>query len=180
LNFRNILRNKRGIALKDISTIAIMVVVAGIVIGIGSEVLEDVKTTATCGSSGITDESIAFLDAEINYSFTGIPGDEELTTCGGASALVNVRNSSYSIFIGTNFTYNGTHITKTNDTAGGVVPGTYQISYNFSKWSAAQLVSRNASEGIGELAKWTPTIMLVVAAALIIGIIFTSFMRGRV
>ena len=37
----------------------------------------------------------------------------------------------------------------------------------------------NASEGIEELSSWMPTIGLVIAAALVIGIIFASF-GGRV
>jgi len=43
----------------------------------------------------------------------------------------------------------------------------------------ASLAVANASEGLGELARWMPTIGLVIAAALIIGIVFTSFVQQR-
>jgi len=33
----------------------------------------------------------------------------------------------------------------------------------------------NATEGVGELARWMPTIGLVLAAAIIIGVVFSSF-----
>jgi len=84
---------RKGLRLGDLATIAIIFVVAGIALGIGADVLNDVQTSVT----------------------TGIP----------SRAVANV------------------------------------------------------SEGIAELAKWMPTIGLVIAAALIIGIVFTSFVRGR-
>jgi len=89
---------KKAIALGDIATIAIVFVVAGIALGVGAEVLND-------------------------------------------------------IFVSVNST-TGTYTT----------PG---------------LAVANASEGIAELAKWMPTIGLVIAAALIIGIVFQSFVKGR-
>jgi len=84
---------KKGLRLGDLATIAIIFVVAGIALGIGADVLNDVQSSVT----------------------TGIP----------SRAVANV------------------------------------------------------SEGVAELAKWMPTIGLVIAAALIIGIVFTSFVRGR-
>ena len=45
--------------------------------------------------------------------------------------------------------------------------------------STADLALQNTSEGLAELASWMPTIGLVVAAGLIITIIFASF-GGRV
>jgi len=91
---------KKALALGDIATIAIVFVVAGIALGVGAEVLEDI--------------------------YISVNGTDAAT------------------------------------------------------WTTGSLAVRNVSEGIGELAKWMPTIGLVVAAAIIIGIVFTSFVRGRV
>jgi len=180
LNFRNFLRNNRGIGLRDITGIAIMVVIAGIVIGIGSEVLEDVKTTATCDTWGTDNETINFAANATNYSLTKVPANEEIDVCGGASSLLSVKNASHDIKLG-NFSWNGSHITlpECSTGTGTIGTGNYLVTYNYSIWSRSQLVARNASEGAGELAKWMPTIGLVIAAAIIVGIIFTSFMRGR-
>lgn len=38
----------------------------------------------------------------------------------------------------------------------------------------------NATEGLGKLADWMPIIGLVVAAAIVIGVVFWSFARGKV
>ena len=38
---------------------------------------------------------------------------------------------------------------------------------------------QNATLGIGKLAKWMPTIGLVIAAAIVIGVVMTSFGTGR-
>jgi len=45
--------------------------------------------------------------------------------------------------------------------------------------TSADAALNNATLGIGELSSWMPTIGLVIAAAMIIGIIFTSF-AGKV
>jgi hypothetical protein len=45
--------------------------------------------------------------------------------------------------------------------------------------SVAATALANATIGIGTLASWLPTIALVVAAAIIIGIVFGSFVMGR-
>ena len=49
------------------------------------------------------------------------------------------------------------------------------LSQGVSNPSIAQRAVQNTSEGIEELASWLPTIGLVIAAALVIGIIFASF-----
>ncbi len=37
----------------------------------------------------------------------------------------------------------------------------------------------NSSQGLAELGSWMPTIGLVIAASIIIGVIFSAFMPGR-
>jgi len=41
--------------------------------------------------------------------------------------------------------------------------------------STAESAINNSTEGVGELARWMPTIGLVLAAAIIIGVVFSSF-----
>ena len=91
---RNFLKNKLGLTVGDLATIAIVFVVAGIALGIGAQVLTNVRDTMTSGSR-------------------------------------------------------------------------------------EYLATQNATEGLSELASWMPTIGLVIAAAIIIGVIFSSFMKGR-
>jgi len=42
----------------------------------------------------------------------------------------------------------------------------------------ASAAVNNSTEGLAELASWLPTIALIVAAAIVIGVIFTSFRPG--
>lgn len=54
-----------------------------------------------------------------------------------------------------------------------------KVSGQIGGTSTAAMAVNNSTEGINELAQWMPTIGLVIAAAMIIGIIFSSF-GGRV
>jgi len=54
-----------------------------------------------------------------------------------------------------------------------------EVEQDVTDGSIASLAVNNSSLGIGELSSWMPTIGLVIAAAMIIGIIFTSF-AGKV
>jgi hypothetical protein len=49
------------------------------------------------------------------------------------------------------------------------------VEDNFTDNTTAQLSVANATEGVGELASWLPIVGLVVAAALVIGILFNAF-----
>ncbi len=49
------------------------------------------------------------------------------------------------------------------------------ISGDLSTGRVAQYAVNNTTEGVRELSSWMPTIGLVIAAAIVIGIIFRSF-----
>jgi ABC-type antimicrobial peptide transport system permease subunit len=53
------------------------------------------------------------------------------------------------------------------------------ISTSLTAGSNARLAVDNTSLGLGQLAYWMPTIGLVVAAAIIIGVVFSAFVRGK-
>jgi len=44
---------------------------------------------------------------------------------------------------------------------------------------AAQNITNYGTEGISKIAKWLPTIALVIAAAVVIGVVLTSFILRR-
>ena len=53
------------------------------------------------------------------------------------------------------------------------------ISSTLTVGTVAHSAVVNTTSGLGALAAWMPTIGLVVAAAIIIGVVFSSFMKGR-
>jgi hypothetical protein len=64
-----------------------------------------------------------------------------------------------------------------NDEYGAEV--TQEVRDAMSTGSHAWLSANNATIGISRLSKWLPTIALVCAAAIIIGVVFSSFVAGR-
>jgi len=55
----------------------------------------------------------------------------------------------------------------------------YDVEQDLTAGTTAAAAVANTTQGIGELASWMDIIGLVIAAALIIGIIFSAF-SGRV
>jgi len=58
-----------------------------------------------------------------------------------------------------------------------------EVLYNIEQDVDDTIASRainNTTEGLAELASWMPTIALVIAAAMVIGIIFSAFRGGKV
>ena len=53
------------------------------------------------------------------------------------------------------------------------------VTGSMSTGGHAWLAGTNATIGVGRLAKWLPTIALVCAAAVIIGVVFQAFSTGR-
>lgn len=55
-----------------------------------------------------------------------------------------------------------------------------EIKGDITENSTGYYAVGNTTEGIGKLADWLPIIGLVVAAAIVIGVVFWSFARGKV
>jgi len=52
------------------------------------------------------------------------------------------------------------------------------VKSDLTTGTIAERAVGNATLGIEELASWTPTIALVIAAAIVIGVIFSAFRGG--
>jgi len=158
--------------LKDVAPIGIVFIIAGIVLGIGSNIVRDVGEQGP--TSTVTNETVTIVNgtcsrlanpiASMTYvwNYTGTAaGDDPLVTSGNYT-LCDGGDSGILMQVSPCY------------------PGT---SYNFTYEARSSLVWRttaNTTQGLGELAGWLPTVGLVIAAALVIGIILSSMMPGKV
>ncbi len=166
---------KKGIAMTDLAPIALSFVMAGIIIVVGISAQHSIITTGTrCTSVTVNNESIAFTKGT-NYTFGGIRGVDMTNDCGGKLSVTNILNTTTDPD-DRNWTTSNTQITLSGEYTAA---GTYLVTYVYGAYNQAQYISQNTSIGLSTFAEWMPTIGLVCAAAVIIGLVFSSFLKGR-
>jgi len=154
----------------DLTDLAIGIVVLGIVVTIGANIL------ITTRDARLTDLSTASTYNE-TLSFTG--NTDKLANTWGKN-VIHVTNSSGTLVSSGNYTYtisstDGT-ITVTNLTS-TIQP--WKINYQWYNTSRADWSSANkAAIGLGEYGNWFTILVIVGVAALILSLIFMAFGRS--
>jgi hypothetical protein len=185
---------KKGIAVSELAPIAIVIVTAGIAIGIGTAVLQSMygqvtdKTTYTVQSITLNADSrktVTALTSTYGIANTGIMtglasmyNDTGTTPTGNVTMCSSCNLVEAACAIGScNFTYNQTHVNTTLNGTGYPVTG-WRFKYAWSNNNTDERQSfANSSFTMTTISQWMPTIGLVIAAAVIMGIAFA--MVGR-
>jgi len=166
--------------------IAITIIVAAIILGLGPAIMSSVQDSTddlSTLANNVTQDIAAANNTFIRL--TGVnPPDEIIagtirvynTTTG--SAILNSNSTSpYH-----NWTINYERYALQIDVnAGGMLGGfgyttgdAWTVQCNASQKSLAYNVTEYGKEGAGELASWIPTICLIIAAAVMVGIVMGS------
>ena len=155
----------------DLTELAIGIIILGIVVSVGANILINIRDTK------LTDLTVVTTTNE-SLTFTG--NTATLTNKWGAS-ITSITNQSTGSALNTgNYTYSinagdGT-ITITNLTSTGQPWYATYTAYNTTQadWALAD----NASTGIAEYGNWFKIIVIVGVAAVVLGLIFMAFGRG--
>lgn len=160
------MKMNKGLAFEDLGKIAVLLVLIGVIFGMGVYVNSMVQTSMT--TITITNES----DTLTNLSII-------IPTCGPFVSTSRIMNASHEIFSG-NWTnlksvgYNFTCLGCPNYTFSATWDVTYRCG-NFTDYLAME----NATAGVSRLASWLPIMAIIIAAAVIIGILMKAFVvRG--
>lgn len=168
--------------LKDLSTAVISILLIGIVLGIGIYILSEVQTNVATEYTG--------EDSNINISNTA-PAN---TTVLSDAPKTGYTLSSVNVVNGTGDTIPSTLYNYTDD---GVITWDSTLVDNSSEYYSAPTADVNASStytydaadspeaGIGstmngllDFAGWISVIVVVIAAAIVLGIVLRSFGEG--
>jgi len=167
--------------LKDLAPAVTIILLAGLLLGIGiytmSEVRDNVATEYTGAdnnvnltlSSGTTTLSDASKDdyyvsevSVINGTGDTIPSSQySFTNAGVVTWIENL--------------YNGTSDYYTTGTANVNVSSTY----TYDKANSPEEGIGDAMDGLGDFSGWFAVIVVVIAAAVVLGIVLRSFAAGR-
>lgn len=165
------LRDKRAVGLNDMYPAVLMIVLVGIILGVGLFVLSQTQLgmsdTRTVVNETLTPTGLAVAVAKA-------------TDCGFTSfAVTSVWNHTV-LLDANNYTYNANSGTVTNlssEHSGGA----YNVSYTY-KSGEDNVASSNYCDsigttisGAGNFSTWIAVIVVVLAAAIVLGIVLSSF-----
>lgn len=157
--------------IRDLYTIGLVFVIAGILLSVGAKILTTVSTAEYLSKVATQlDESTNFAANNTPYLFGKTPVTTVIAMYNDSAHTCTYDPSLYD--------FNETHIwIYVNGT--GVCPnmttGVHYYDYKYKYSPESYYVLENATSGVREVTTWLPTIGLIVAAAIIIGVLFRSF-----
>ena len=162
---------KAQMGIQAIGGIAIAILIAAVVLGLGGTILSSIQ-------EGQTDSSATI----INQTFTW-PGNNTLVSFNAdrvsTSSVVLYCNVSL-LTVNQNYTVAANGIYITNQTTlenSSIQLCHYNMTYNYNYGSVAYNSSNEGMTGTNTLAEFIPTIAIVAIAGIVIGIILVFFRR---
>jgi len=167
--------NKKGMTLDDIYPAVLTIVLIGIILGIGIYVLAELRTNVATDKTGTDDEVnvTATIGANTTTLTDSTKDDYQLN-----SVVVISNNGTYTIPT-TNYSFTSAGvITWVNDF---VAKSSYEVNissvyiYDFAGSPEAGI--NDTVDGLADFAGWIAVIVVVIAAAIVLGIVLSSFGR---
>ena len=167
---RNIQIKKKGMSIGDMYPAVLTIVLVGIVLGIGLFVL------STLGDSIATD-----------YSGT----QNGVNTSTGTTTLTDASKTNFNLSALTTTFTNGSALTNFTFTDAGVITWGSNIvadqsslvnttyTYQYDATDSAEEAVTTTVSGLATFADWIAIIVVVIAAAIVLGVVMGSFGRNR-
>ena len=164
--------NKKGMSLNDMYPAVITIVLIGVLLGAGLYIL-------------------AALSDGIQTSYSG--SQVGINTTSGSTTLTDASKTSFNLSSIDTSTYNnGTAITNYTFTGAGVITWGADIvaqagaqtvnltyTYTYDADGKAETALTSVITGLDDFASWIGIIVVVIAAAIVLGVVFSSFGRKR-
>lgn len=161
---------KKGLAFEDLSKIASLFILIGLVFGMGVLINQNLAGQLTT--------SISYNDSETLTNLTFVtPSD-----CAPFLSASRVMNGTEELASGnwTSVARHGINLTLVEGGGTFVLDAAWLVTYKCGNTSA-YLAVENATAGISQLAQWMPIIAIVIAAGIIIGLLVKAFtIKGEI
>ena len=176
----NILRGSRKAQMNTISgigQIAIAILIAAVILGLGGTILSKIQTTQSDAvATTPNNQSFTWQGNDTRVDFTlGEPGRIQTST-----VVVYCDVSTFTL--GENYTVSSEGVNIINLTTGGtdfLDACSYNMSYAYNFGSSARNASAFGKTGVATMSEFIPTIAIVAMAAIVIGIILVFFGRKK-
>lgn len=163
--------------LGDIYPMVLTVILIGLILGVGIFTMAEVRENIATEKTGV--------DTDQNSSGTSYNNQ---TTLGDASKddyylrdIVSIYNTTGHTLVPTdcyNYSSNGVVTYTEGCAANGVYLFNITSTYIYDVADSPEAAANDSIEGIGDFADWIAVIIVVVAAAIILGVVIRSFGQG--
>lgn len=166
--------NKKGASLGSMYPAVLAIVIVGILIGVGLYVLD--STAEAVSNTKIT------VTNETGLNFTAGDTLAKSTECGADNFVITVVDNGTDVIPSTFYSVDIDTAVLSNLTA-DIGYDLLNVSYTYDGTTRTGStdtceVLGTAGTGIGGLASWIAVIVVVLAAAIVLGIVLSSFGRG--
>ena len=159
----------------SLGVIAITLLLAVVVLGLGGTILEKIQVTHSDDSSTTTVNQTFIITAnnsEVNFDQARV-----------SPSSVIVYGNTTKMTLGVNYTVSGAGVKVYADRDGDTIHNIngiiYNMTYDYQIGSIAYNSSNFGQTGVLTLAEFIPTIAIVAAAAIVIGILLVFFGRRK-
>jgi len=182
------------LGINSIGTIAITILVAVVIIGLGGTILEKIQDTQADDSVTNLNQSLTwsgnntempFTEGRVSTSTVILYNNGTLIAQGGGSGLDGTANYTISAG-GITFINDSEHFNGTGDDGGEtgniltqLDTDTFNVTYSYNIGSQARNSTEFGLTGMVTFSEFVPTIAIVAAAAIVIGIILLMFGRRK-
>ena len=170
--------NKKGVSLTDIPNFAIALVVIAMVLGIGAQVLNTMKSTSTMtstatafyGNSTFVADNATAVDFTPSTLLTDDQGETHFVSasCTG----VALSNSSNTEDVTGNFTISGcTALLSANDVTINATNIKANFTYTFNVYNLNYNITRTGENSTSDFSDWQGTFAVILAASVVLGLV---------
>ena len=169
LTFMN---NKKGMTIGDLYPIVLTLVLIGILLGIGLYTLSSVHrqiSTDYSGVEGLLEANDSSLTSTLaNASLTNfylVPNTITITNASSGLAVTNFTSTTAGVI-----TWGGDLVLAANTTYWNA-----SFTYNYDRTNTAEESVTTSITGVSGFSTWIAIIVVVLAAAVVLGIVLSSF-----
>ena len=159
------LKDKRGLGLNSAYGAVLMIVMVGIILGLGLYIMAETRT-------GVATDRTDTISANSSSGITMT--DASLTNYELRSIESVIDSSSGTVYTNYTFTAAGVVTVGAND-AGQVV--NISGTYHYDATDSPEATMTTTITGLATFADWIAIIVVVLAAAIVLGIVLSSFGR---
>jgi len=175
MEVKSLVRNKKGMGLGDLYPVILTIALVAILLAVVLFVLSEFGEAMPLRTVNVANESITAWVEGVNQTVTGA------ATCGfgtvtTASVVVYNTTGAYLIGAGNYTAYSDGNIINASDTDSMYA---WQVSYPYTWRGEACDATENVTEDFTDFIPWIGVILLIVAAAIVLGIVIRSFAGGR-
>ena len=179
MKIKPLLKDKKGMNLGDLYPVILTIAIVAILIAVVLLILDDFGTNVA-ESSPVTGTQTNESHTEFAGTTTSLTLSAENTNCSAFNfAITEIFNGTipqdYTIDSG-NYTLDTETGLITNTT--GTFPNTWLISYTWSYGGASCIATRDIIDDIADFVPWIGVILLIIAAAIVLGILIRNLGAG--